>query len=262
MSIIKTDSWIEVYRNRAKSGDINELSGRTHRSDITQFVNSEIASKMEIESGDIVVDIGCGDGTLMQLLEMKGASGFGILPTSDEVERVQARFSEPGTEIRIEKGLATNTNLPSNMANKVVCNGVFNLLGANDVDLALKEIARISKNNALIYIGEVPFCNEMDGKNYGDSLIKWLFWVLKNHGINQFLIRVIQTLKAVFSKEHLIIKPKGFYYCTPDNFISKAKSYGLINKDTFRHKSISPKKETVESDSRQDYMFYVEHCSA
>lgn len=258
MSIIKVDSRIEEYRHRARANDINELSGRTHRSDLTLFVNSEIKKHMELIEGDVLVDIGCGDGTLLYLAEKQRVSCIGILPTDEEVKRVRDRFSNSQAKVRIEKGLAPKTNLPSNIASKVVCNGVFPILNYDEVGLALKEIVRISMQGALVYIGELPFNNENEGKDYGDSILKWLLWVFKTQGFGQFTIRLKQTLKAIFSKEPLIIVPKEHYYSTPEDFIKKAKSVGLIIKETFRHKSISLNKEIIESNSRQDYLFTVE----
>jgi len=259
MSIIKVKSRLDEYRYRAQSKDINELSGRPNRSDITNFVNMEIAAKMEFTREDVLVDIGCGDGTLLKLAKEHGASCIGILPTEEEVSRLRDSLSESHSDIKVEKGSASKTDLPSNVATKIVCNGVLLLLSENDAILALKEIVRLAKHNALIYIGEHPFCDEYIGKNYGDSIIAWLLWVLKNQGVRQFGIRLKQTLRAIFSKELMIITPKGNHFCSPDEFIQEARKAGLVAKDNFRHKSITLKGDIVESSSRQDYLFTVTH---
>lgn len=250
-------SKIEEYRYKAKSKDLNELSGRTHRSDVTLFVNCQIEKYMSFNEGDVVVDIGCGDGTLLQLIEKHIASCIGILPTEEEVERVRTRFSNSHSNIQIEKGLASSTYLPTNMATKVVCNGVLLLLKQDEIDLALEEIARISKQGALVYIGELPYLNELEGRDYDDSILKWLLWVFKNEGIGQFILRLNQTLKAIFSKEPFIISTKEHYYCSPESFITKARNFGFLLKDNFPHKTISLNKEIIESNSRQDYLFEV-----
>ncbi|RTR39288.1 class I SAM-dependent methyltransferase [Shewanella canadensis] len=254
MSIIKVKTKLDEYRYRAKSADINELSGRTNRSDITHFVNGEIAKRMEFKQGDIVVDIGCGDGTLLEIAESEGSFGIGILPSEEEVTRVRDRFLTNSDRIKIEQGLASKTELPDEVANKVVCNGVF-LLDEEDVNLALKEISRITKPNSFVYIGELCFRDETEGKNYGDSILKWLLWVLWNQGGGEFLSRLKQTLRAIFTTEQMLILPKSHYYCTPEEFISRAKSFGLNINEHFPHKSISLNNEVIKSSSRQDYIF-------
>jgi len=46
MSIIRVESRIEEYKYRARAKNINELSGRTNREDLTWFINSEIVNKI------------------------------------------------------------------------------------------------------------------------------------------------------------------------------------------------------------------------
>lgn len=255
MSIIKVKTKLDEYKHRACSSDINELSGRTNRSDITFFVNTEISKRMGFKPNEVIVDIGCGDGTLLEIAENKGASCIGILPSEEEVTRVRERFLTKADRINIEQGLASKTDLPDKVADNVVCNGVFLLLDEEDVNLALKEISRITKPNSQVYIGELCFRDETEGKNYGDSILKWLLWVLLNQGGREFLSRCKQTLRALFTTEQMLILPKNHYYCTPEEFISRAKLYGLNINEHFPHKSISSNNEIIKSDSRQDYIF-------
>ena len=66
MPIIKCKSFIDAYRYKASSRDINELSGRMGRPDLTNFINRQIINKLFIDCDDVVIDIGCGDGTLLK----------------------------------------------------------------------------------------------------------------------------------------------------------------------------------------------------
>ena len=68
MPIIKAADFIEVYRAKASASDINELSGRTGRPDLTKFVNSQILPLLQLSSDDTLVDIGCGTGGYLRRL--------------------------------------------------------------------------------------------------------------------------------------------------------------------------------------------------
>ena len=257
MSIIKVNTSIEEYRYRARSSDLNELSGRTNQHEVTLFVNKEIVKRMALCKGEVVVDIGCGDGTFLNLASEFDVSSIGILPTEEEVRRVQDRFSESQANIEIKRGLAHKTGLPGGFADKIVCNGVLLLLKEEEIVLALEEIVRISKNGALVYIGELPFVDEMVGRNYGNSIVKWLFWVLRNEGIRSFGNRAMQSAKGVFSKEPFIIKAKDQYFCPIDRFISKAERLNLNLVANFPHMTITPGGKLMNSESRQNYIFTV-----
>ena len=45
MPIIKCETYVDVYRSKASSKDINELSGRTGRPDLTDFISQQIIKK-------------------------------------------------------------------------------------------------------------------------------------------------------------------------------------------------------------------------
>ncbi len=255
MPIVKCENFIQVYKQKARAMDINELSGRSGRPDLTLYVSQNILSAMNIRQNDVLVDIGCGDGTLLKLAAKTNCTAIGILPTDEEFERVSSALRGAFPEIKILKGLAQATNLDSQTATKVVCNGVFIILPENDVDMALKEIARICKPKALVFIGEIPFKNEFEGKNYGDSILLWLWWVLRKRGLKAFLSQSIFTLKCIFTSEPLIIAPKKHYYAAPDDFIARAAKYGLELKEKYAHREKTTAGKEIESNSRYDYVF-------
>ncbi len=94
MTIYKPKSYIEAYRLKAKSKDINELTGRSGRTDLTKFIVNQILSKIKLNPDTVLVDIGCGDGMLLQKANQRGIDANigkleGILPTEEEVTRVK-----------------------------------------------------------------------------------------------------------------------------------------------------------------------------
>lgn len=254
MSIVKVHSKIDKYRELAKSKNLHALSGRANRSDITEFISNYIYDKLNIVDGDRVVDIGCGDGTLLYKLINRDVEAIGILPTNEEVLRVQEKFSCVD-HINIKEGLTIDTKLENASVDKIVCNGVFIALSTPDeVKKSLNEISRISKRGAKIYIGELPFKNETEGKNYGNSISRWLLWVLKNQGIIAFIKRCIEVITAMFSQEPLIIADKKHFFVDEQTFIDWASTFG-INIEICERSKILVNNQSSASTSRNDYVF-------
>ncbi len=256
MPIIKIDSRIEEYRLRAKSKDLNELSGRTNRKDLTSFISKNILNEIDLNCSDALLDIGCGDGTLLLQAASVIQSGIGILPTIEEVKRVRNVFADV-QNIQIQSGIAQKLDFPTQSFNKIVCNGVMLFFNENEILHALAEINRVSRKNSIIFIGEIPRKNEFKSRNYGNSIIRWLLWVLKNQGSEEFVKRTKQVMRAFFSDEPLIVFPKKHYFSSPANFIKLAESSGLKLIKTFKHKTLSLSGEIMNCPSRQNYIFKV-----
>ena len=267
MTIIKVKNSIEAYRARAKSKDVNELTGRTGRSDLTKYVISEIIKKIPIKLNFNVLDVGCGDGQFL-IESSKTINGkftgklIGILPTNEEVERVKSHieknYQNNNIPIRIDIGKLGKINLPLSYCDIIICNSVFHVANQTheDVELALKEFKRILKIGGILFVGELPDKDENIGKDYGDSILSWLFWVLKNQGLKSFFSRLKQIIPALLSKEPFIISPKQkMFHMKPDNFISIAEKYDFELVKNYKHKEINENRIEYLSKTRWDYIF-------
>lgn len=256
MSLVRCQNYIEVYRQKAKSKQINELSGRTGRPDLTLSVNQHILQTLGTAPHEVIVDIGCGDGTLLRLAAPHIRSGIGILPTPEEVTRLRQELGNSWANLNIQQGIATDTGLPANSADKIICNGVILLLESSQVDATLQEIVRLAKTGAPVWLGEIPEANEFIAKPYGDSIWRWLLWVLRHQGTRAFYQRCKQTLIGLCSAEPFIISPKTLFYETEPCFIRRAQNFGLEWHNSQRHQEIAPN-GTLQSTGRMDYLFYV-----
>ena len=259
MAIIKTSNLVETYKAKAKSKDINELTGRTGRPDLTKFVINQMIKNIKVVENSTLIDIGCGDGMFLQMAAANGINSFigrlvGILPTIEEVIRVRTYLATHkdtnNNIISIEYGLAEKTSLPNEFADIVVCNGVLHGGGQTigNVKAALNEFNRILKIEATLFIGEMPDIDELAGKNYGDSITSWLLWVLKNQGIKQFWIRLKQTATGIIGKEPFVIAPKNMFFMPPNRFIQLLSEFGFEVKQHYKHREIDM--NGIESDSK------------
>lgn len=65
MAVYKSTTYVDVYRAKSKAKDINELSGRTGRPELTDFVTNQIVSKLPLRDDTVLVDLGCGEASLL-----------------------------------------------------------------------------------------------------------------------------------------------------------------------------------------------------
>ncbi|QGM44926.1 class I SAM-dependent methyltransferase [Methylocystis heyeri] len=265
MAIYKAANLIEVYRAKSKSKDINELTGRTGRPDLTRFVTRNIIAKLPLNESSCVVDVGCGHGLLLHYAAEMGVNPYkgrliGILPTKEEVSRVRAHLlDDPAVRsglISIELGTAERTGLPDGFADVAVCNSVIHGAGRSleDAKAALAEFNRILKPGCVLFLGELPDSDEFAGRNCGDSITGWLFYVLKNQGLDAFLARLKQVALALVGEEPFVVAPKKLFYSPPGEFIDLARQFGFEPIEHYRHVEIHQDAGEGESATRWDYL--------
>ncbi len=69
MAISRSDDYIEYCRETAKHArELHDLALRGKGNEkITQLIHERIANAVELGQGDDLVDIGCGDGTMLRM---------------------------------------------------------------------------------------------------------------------------------------------------------------------------------------------------
>ena len=217
MPIKKVTNSTEKYRETAKSLiDTHMLTGRGYNKKVTfnriSYIKKNL-SQMKV-GAENMVDIGCGDGSFMKNLIKFGSNFIGILPSQEEVEVVQ-KLLENHDNIYVMKGLSTELPFEDQSKQFLLCNGVLQGVGFNDeqVKKSLYEFYRVLSDDGILYLGEMPEMNEMEGIDYGTSFCKYLKWVLKNRGISEFFNELKRYLKCLFSREIYILQPTNMYFC-------------------------------------------------
>lgn len=277
MAIHKATTAKEIYRLKASNKNILDLTGRRHVEQ-NLFIAKTIASKLDLEKNSKVVDVGCGDGRFLEEAVLNGVDPLigkliGFLPNVEEVLRVSNHLAvslNPGSKyITIAVGEASKVALPDSYADVVVCNGVLQGWGMDEsyVRSSLLEFFRILSPNVknetlsdnspvtgILYIGELPDSNELEERPYGDSIVKWLWWVLREQGKREFLARTRQVLRALLGGDNLIIVPKSHFHIKPDYFIDMLKQCGFVDVTCWKFSSLNGKGEVKMSDTRWNYL--------
>ena len=241
MSIIRAKSHLEEYRARTRLPDIAELSGRSAQTN--RQVAAAIVPELKLSREDVLVDVGCGDGNLLELVANLVESAIGICPTPEEVRRLKQQHPD----LDLLEGTAQDLPLADKSVSRLVCNSVILVLESEaDVKLALREFARVTRG--LVYVGEVPAIPiKTDVRS--DSPSVWLKGLWRYGGAKYVLAGCRDLLVAAMGKRDLIFCPDHWLYFEPYHFIQIAESCGL---------RLISVRTTPHAAERRDYVFYAD----
>jgi len=256
MPIFRVNNYIEAYRLRAQCEDIHEMAARPDKKAVTEFVNRQILASIQPGPEDFLVDIGCGDATLLRLACTGTPKCVGIVGTLEEKRRLESAF--PG--LRFLAGEAQRLPLESGIATKIVCNAtLFYLPSEVAVVAALREMARIARSGATVWVGEIPEIDESVhyGAYQGASMLGLLWHLLSHNGIRSFAGMIRRCLKATFGSDRIVLNSARPYHGGPDKMVALAERSGLRLQTYFRHKDLDSQGTVVDSRFRYDYIFKV-----
>lgn len=267
MPIYNSNNLTETYRLKALHGPFHELSGRNDR-ELTNIISERIIDALQPVSGHVIVDIGCGDGTLLsRISELEQLNSktelIGILPNHEEVSKVQLYLSTFKSkrrcrDISIQRGLAQATGLPDHSVDLIICNSVLHGAGQTYslVRDALNEFSRIAKNGCVLFIGEMPVRDELAGRNYGNSVFKWLLWTARHRGIRRLAGDFNSLVKALVFGAPFIIEPKYMFFIQPREFGAMLSEYGFTLNRHFRYEERPESGNHFEDSDRWNYIAF------
>jgi ubiquinone/menaquinone biosynthesis C-methylase UbiE len=153
------------------------LRGR-HLRKITNLIHERIVEAVDLHSGDDLVDIGCGDGTLLRMAAHAGVrTAMRLLATEEEV----AEFRRTGLNGKQE--FTEQLPVPDESASVVVCNNVLLVVPRQKIAASLREIHRIAKPGARIFLGEIPFVETRDPTPQVTSRREMLSFLYRERGL-------------------------------------------------------------------------------
>jgi SAM-dependent methyltransferase len=100
----------------------------------------------------VVVDVGCGDGSLVRHLARRGARAVGVEIGEEPLRR--AREHPPVASERYEQGVAQALPLDDASADAVVFSNSLHHVPGDALDAALAEAARVLRPGGLLYVQE------------------------------------------------------------------------------------------------------------
>lgn len=224
--ISRSDDYVEYCRETAKHArDLHDLALRGRKLQrLTQLIYEQIAETVELAPSDDVVDIGCGDGTLLRLAREKGVhSALGLLATDEEVSLLR----DAGLNAR--QGLSHQLPLPDKSASVVVCNNVLLVVPRERISASLREISRVARWDARIFIGEIPSGEQTDPTPHFSTRGELLSHLLHKQGVRAWLGMMRRMAWWQLTRQEVIVRPGTAvsFFATPEEFASLAYEAGL-----------------------------------
>ena len=223
--IIHSDDYVEYCRETAAHlKDIHDLALRGKgKEEITRLVHERIVREVDLGPGDDLVDIGCGHGTLLRLAAGIGVhSAQGLHATEEEAALVRSMgFS-------VKQGLSHNLPIPDASASVVVCNNVLLIVPSTRIPDTLREIYRIARPGARVFIGEIPFVGSDPEPKFSDA---WdtLSYLYHKHGLRTWFGMLRRMARCKLTGRPVIIHDgkSVSFYASPEAFIAMAHAAGL-----------------------------------
>lgn len=226
------------------------FAGRGPYRAVTEFVNKSILTELALGPSDLLVDVGCGDGSLLKLASQSGVKGaIGLSATEDEARELR------GIGLDVRQGLSDSLPLSSGIATAVVCNSVLLIVPEKRILASLLEIARIAKTNALVWIGEIPRMPEPPNTPRHHNIPQMLWWLLRNRGVRT-LFGMIRRLITGEQKGPILVNPlAAIFWASPEAFIDMAQAAGLACERHFPHQTLDGNQKACVHGTRHDYIF-------
>ena len=243
--ISRSHDYVEFCRENATHlKSLHDLALRgAGKEEITAAIHRRIVEETALQAGDDLVDIGCGDGTLLRWAEKIGArSALGFLATEEEVALVRA------AGLNVQQAFSDRLPIPDASASVVVCNSVLLVVPRDKVSPSLREMHRIARPGARIYIGEIPFVPGPPLEPQFDTGWQTLSYLYHKHGLRTSLGMARRMAYRKAAGKPIVIHDgtQISFHATAEEFIALAQDAGLILVRHWRHN---------HPDTRNNFLF-------
>jgi ubiquinone/menaquinone biosynthesis C-methylase UbiE len=240
-----SDDYVEYCRETARNvRTLHDLALRgRNKEEITRQIHERIVEAVDLQPGDDLVDIGCGAGTLLRMAERIGTrSAIGVLATDEEVALLQK------AGLTVKQALTHQLPIVDESASVVVCNNVLLVVPREKIPASLREIYRIAKPGARIFLGEIPFVQNPVSEPRFETRRETLSYLYRTYGLRTWFGMVRRMAYwAVMGKPPVILDGTQIsFYAPPEEFISMANSAGLLLVHYWQHE---------HPNTRNNYLF-------
>jgi ubiquinone/menaquinone biosynthesis C-methylase UbiE len=243
--LTRSDDYIEYCRETARHArDLHDLALRGRKNkEITRSIHERIVAAVELGSDDDLVDVGCGDGTLLRLAHQIGCrSAIGLLATEEEVALLRKE------KLDVRQALSDALPIPDASASVVVCNNVLLVVPRKKIPATLQEFYRIAKPGARIFLGEIPFIEPKDPTPHFATRRDLLSHLYRKHGLRSWfgMLRRITWWQLTGKPAVLNSGTAVSFWASAEEFISMSRQARFEFVRYWQHEF---------PDSRNNYLF-------
>lgn len=224
--IAHSEDYVEYCRETAaRARTLHDLALRgRNQEEITRQIHERIVEAVGLHPGDQLVDIGCGDGTLLRMAEQLGVrDSVGLLATEEEVA-VLRRFG-----FNVRQGFTDRLPVGDESASVIVCNSVLLVVPREKIPASLSEIHRIAQPGARIFVGEIPFVQGRPAEPRFETRRQTLSYLYRTYGFRAWFGMVRRMAYWTLTGKPSVIRDGTAisFYASPEEFIALAEIAGL-----------------------------------
>jgi ubiquinone/menaquinone biosynthesis C-methylase UbiE len=243
--ITHSDDYVEYCRETARHvRTLHDLALRgRNKEELTRQIHERIVEAVGLEPGDDLVDIGCGDGTLLRMAARIGTkSAIGLLATEEEVTVAQR------SGFNVRQGFTDGLPLADESASVVVCNNVLLIVPRKKIASSLREMYRIGKPKARIFVGEIPFVPNPDADPTFETRRETLSYLYRTYGFRTWfgMLRRMAYWSVAGKPAVILDGSRISFYATAEEFIGMAEGAGLELVRHWQHE---------DPNTRNNYLF-------
>ena len=224
--ITRSEDYVEYCRETARHlRDVQDLALRgKNKQGVTRRIQERILHEVALRPDDDLLDIGCGDGTLLQMAQARGVRhATGLLATEEEAVIVRRL----GLEVR--QGFTHSLPLADHSASVVVCNNVLLIVPQERIPASLREMHRVAKPGARIFIGEIPLGSGPAPDPEFATARETLAYLYRKYGLRTCIGMLRRMAFWKLAGQPMIIRSGRTisFYAQPTEFTAMAEDAGL-----------------------------------
>jgi ubiquinone/menaquinone biosynthesis C-methylase UbiE len=164
---------------------------------------ARVAAGLPLCPASRVLDVGPGDGALFREIAGRVGACVGVDPSRAAVEKLERLFADfPNVSFRV--GSAETIPFPEASFDVVVVNSVLQMLDSREeLERALREMVRVCRPGGLVFVGELPFRDELSR-----GLLAHLGRKLREFGARGLARTLVHTyVRPVLRGEPILLYP-------------------------------------------------------
>lgn len=156
MKGLEARSWREYWETLALSSDpLAAIDGWDLTRARYRKKCRELAAALSLGPGERVLNIGCGPG-LFERLAARRAGRWVAMDLAWNMARRAKENNRGNEKLRVVQGNALKLPFASAVFDKALAHAVTQYLSLEEVGVMLREMKRVTKTNAVIFVGDVP----------------------------------------------------------------------------------------------------------
>jgi len=133
------------------------VDGKSVSEEDINLIKTKIFESLELKTSDKLIDIGCGNGAITNLLKTKVSSIKAFDPSKYMIEIAKKYFSSSSISFVVASALEMIEIIKfKDSYNKILFYGSFSYIEVDEAKIILKKLYKLLKENSKIFIGNIP----------------------------------------------------------------------------------------------------------